>query len=114
MESPWVAGDYIFILTNDNEIACISRDDGRIHWVRALQRYEDPEDRDDPIIWTGPVLASDRLIVAGSNGEALAISPYTGNILGMVEMPDGVSVAPVIADGAVYFLADDAELVAYR
>ncbi|MGE4562108.1 MAG: PQQ-binding-like beta-propeller repeat protein, partial [Rhodospirillales bacterium] len=112
LESPWVAGDYIFILTNDNEIACISRDDGRIHWVRALQRYEDPEDRDDPIIWTGPVLASDRLIVAGSNGEALAISPYTGNILGVVEMPDGVSVPPVIADGAVYFLADDAELVA--
>jgi len=29
-------------------------------------------------------------------------------------MPDGVTVAPVVADGSVYFLADDAELVAYR
>lgn len=114
LESPWVAGDYIFLLTNDNEIICISRDDGRIHWVRVLPRFEDPEDQADPIIWTGPILASDRLIVAGSNGEALAISPYTGNILGVVEMPDGVSVAPVVADGSVYFLANDAELIAYR
>ena len=29
-------------------------------------------------------------------------------------MPDGVSVAPIIADGSIYFLSDDAELTAYR
>ena len=114
LESPWVVGDYIFVLTTDSELACISRDDGQIYWVRGLPRYEDPEDREDPIIWTGPLLAGDRLIVAGSNGEALAVSPYSGRILGVVKMPDGVTVAPVVADGSVYFLADDAELVAYR
>jgi hypothetical protein len=59
-------------------------------------------------------LASDRLIVAGSNEEALAVSPYSGRILGVVEMPDRITVAPVVADGSVYFLADDAQLVAYR
>ncbi|MFQ5765411.1 MAG: PQQ-binding-like beta-propeller repeat protein [Rhodospirillales bacterium] len=114
LESPWVAGDYIYVITNDAEIACINRDDGRIHWVRSLPRYEDPEDQEGPIIWTGPILASDRLIVAGSHGEAMAISPYTGRILGKVEMPDSVSVPPVVAGGSVYFLADDAELVVYR
>ncbi len=114
LESPWVAGDYVFALTNEAEVVCISRNDGRIRWVRGLPRYEDPEDREDPIIWTGPILASDRLIVAGSNGQALAISPYSGNVLGVVEMPDGVSVPPVVANGSVYFLADDAELVAYQ
>jgi len=114
IESPWVAGEYIYLLTTESEIACVSRRDGRIHWVRGLPRFEDPEDLEDPIVWTGPILASDRLIVAGSNGEALAVSPYSGRILGVVEMPDGVTVAPVVADGSVYFLADDAELVAYR
>jgi outer membrane protein assembly factor BamB len=44
----------------------------------------------------------------------MAISPYTGRILGVQEMPDRVTVAPVVADGSVYFLADDAKLVAYR
>jgi len=114
IESPWVAGNYIFLLTTDSEISAISRETGLIHWVRGLPRFEDPEDLEDPIIWTGPILASDRLIVAGSNEEALAISPYSGRILGVVEMPDAVTVAPVVAGGSVYFLADGAELVAYR
>lgn len=114
IESPWVAGDYIFVLTTEAELAALSRKDGRIHWVRGLPRFEDPEDKEDPIVWTGPVLASDRLIVAGSNEEALAISPYSGRILGIQQMPDRVTVAPVVANGSVYFLADDANLVAYR
>ena len=114
IESPWVAGNYLYLLTTQSEVVAISRTDGKVHWVRGLPRHEDPEDLEDPIIWSGPVLASDRLIVAGSNQEALAISPYTGRILGVVEMPDSVTIAPIAANGSVYFLADDAKLVAYR
>lgn len=112
--NPWVAGDYIFMLTTEDEIVSLSRNDGRIFWVRGLPRFEDPEDREDPIIWSGPVLASDRLIVTGSHGEAWAISPYSGELLGRIELPDAISVPPVIADGAIYFLADNADIVAYR
>ncbi|NQW00234.1 MAG: PQQ-binding-like beta-propeller repeat protein [Rhodospirillales bacterium] len=114
LESPWVAGDYIFALTNDAEVICLSRNDGRVYWVQGLPRFENPEDLADPITWTGPILASDRLIVAGSNGEALAVSPYSGKVLGVVKMPDRVSVPPIVANGSVFFLADDARLVAYR
>lgn len=113
-QSPWVAGDYLFVLTNDAELACLGRRDGRVHWVLALRRWEDEEDNEGPIVWTGPILASDRLIVTGSHGEAVAVSPYSGEILGAVEMPDAVSVPPVVADGTVFFLTDDADLVAYR
>ncbi len=114
LNSPWVAGSYVFLLTNDNELICIGRNSGRIHWVASLPRFEDEEDRTDPIVWAGPVLASDRLIVAGTSGEALAVSPYSGQILGRVELQDPVSIPPVIAGGTVYFLTDDADIVAYR
>jgi len=112
--SPWVAGDYIYMMTNDAEIVCLSREDGRVYWVRSLPQFEDPEDKEDLIIWNGPVLASDRLLITGSQGEAWAISPYTGDVLGSIELPDGVSVPPIIADGSVYFLADNAVIVAYK
>lgn len=114
VESPWVAGDYIFILTNDAEAAAINRDTGRVHWVRTLPRYEDPKDQEKPIVWTGPVLASDRLIIAGSHGRAWALSPYSGRFIGEVKLPDGISVPPIVADGKVIFLADDAKLVVYQ
>ncbi len=114
LESPWVAGDYIFAITNNAELVCLSRDDGRIQWVTGLPAFGDEEDREDPIVWTGPILASDRLIVAGNHGEALAVSPYSGQVLGRLDMPDAVTVPPVVADGTIYFLSDDAELTAYR
>lgn len=113
-ESPWIAGDYIYTITNDNELICVSREDGKVLWVTGLPRFEDPEDKEGAIIWTGPILVSDRLIVAGSNEEALAISPYSGRLLGTVELPDGASVPPIVANGSVIFLANDAELVVYR
>ena len=114
IESPWVAGDFIFFLTNNSEMVAMTRQTGRIHWIRPLPQWEDLEDQTGRIIWTGPVLASDRLIVAGSSGEALSISPYSGTILGRVGMPDGVTIGPVAADNTLYFLSDDADLVAYR
>ncbi|MCB2100210.1 MAG: PQQ-binding-like beta-propeller repeat protein [Rhodobacterales bacterium] len=113
-ESPWVAGRYVFTLTSSAELVCLDRDTGRVYWVSTLPQYEDEENREDPIVWAGPILASDRLIVSGSNGQAWAVSPYTGNPLGRIEMPDPVDVPPVIAGGTLYFLTDGADLVAYR
>ena len=114
LASPWVAGDYIFLLTNDAEVAAISRDDGSVYWVQALPRFEDPIEKDNPIVWTGPILASDRLIITGSHGEVYSVSPYSGDIMGKVEMPAGISVPPIVAAGSIYFLANNATLVAYR
>lgn len=113
-QSMWVAGDYLFTLTGDEELAALERETGRVVWVTSLPRWQDPEARDGAIIWTGPLLVSDRLIVASSDGVAVAISPYSGKILGSEEMPDGVSVPPIVAGETVYFLADDATLAAYR
>ena len=60
IESPWVAGDFVFVLTNDGALTALSRTKGEIYWVTELPLWEDPEDREGRIIWTGPLLASDR------------------------------------------------------
>ena len=114
IEMPWVAGDFVYVVTTDAQVVCVTRRDGRIRWVRQLPRFEDPEDLEDPIQWVGPVLAGDRLITAGSNGKAMAISPYTGEILGEIELSGAPAVTPVVADNTLYFLIDDATLVALR
>ena len=110
----WVAGDFLYTLTGNEELAAIERSTGRIIWVKALPRWTNPENFEGPIVWTGPLLVSDRLIVASSHGIAVAISPYSGQILGSENMPDGVSVPPIVAGNMVYFLADDATLAAYQ
>ena len=114
IQRPWAAGAYVYVLTNNGEVACLERATGRVRWIRALPRYEDEEDEEGKVVWSGPVLAGDRLIVAGSHGEAWTMSPYTGDGLGRLEMPEGIPIEPVVADETIYFLTNDAELIAYR
>jgi outer membrane protein assembly factor BamB len=113
-ESPWVAGDWLFLVSSAEELVCISRNDGRARWVTPLPRFRDEERRRDPIQWTGPILIGDRLVVASSRGQAIAVSPYTGEIIGRQGLPDGVRVSPVAADGTLLLLSDNATLVALR
>jgi outer membrane protein assembly factor BamB len=112
--TPWVAGDYIYVLSNDNELICLTRNDGKIRWVRQLPNYQNEKKKKDPMNWAGPVLGSDRLIVLSSAGDAISVSPYTGEPLGREEMSAGGYLEPVIADNSLYLLTDDATLSAYR
>lgn len=112
--TPWAAGGYLYLITSDNVLICMARDTGRVVWGRTLVRYEDEKKRRDWVSWSGPVLAGDRLVVAGSNRQVLSISPYTGDLLGQVSVPDGVEIAPFIARGILYILTRDAELIAWR
>jgi len=111
---PWVAGDYVYVLSTENELVCLTRNDGKVRWVQRLPSYQDEKAREDPIRWVGPVLGGDRLIMLSSDGWALSVSPYTGQPLGREEMPAGAFVDPVIANNTLFVLTDTAELSAYR
>jgi len=113
--TPWVAGDYIYALTDRNEVVAIVRQGGLVRWVSPLERLRDPDDPESTrIFWAGPVLAGDRLILAGSTGEAITLSPYTGEILGRLRLPGPVSLPPIAAGGTLYLLTNGGELLAYR
>lgn len=115
-ETPWVAGDWVFLISAEQQLAALNAQDGRIAWVTDLPRWENEEKFKDPIHWVGPVLAGDRLIVASSGGdrEAYAVSPYSGKILGRQSLPGNASLAPIVVAGTVFQITDDASLVALR
>ena len=111
---PWVAGDFIYLVTSEAELLCLWRRDGRIRWVLPLQRFEDPDSGTGPIQWNGPVLAGDRLVLVSSHGTVLAVSPYSGEVLRALALPDGAYAPPIVADRSLYVLTSAAELVAIR
>jgi outer membrane protein assembly factor BamB len=113
-QMPWVAGDFIFVLTNESEVVCLSRQDGRIKWITALPQFEDPVDKEDRIYWTGPVLVQDRLLVTGSSGLAVSVSPYDGKVIGKQTLTDSSHLPPVVANETIYILSDDARLSAFK
>jgi outer membrane protein assembly factor BamB len=114
IQTPWAAGDYVYVLDSSDRVICLTRKEGRIRWIHQLPQWEDPDNKSDPLIWAGPVLVSNKLIVTSSNGYAEAISPYDGRLTGRVEIPGGTTIAPIVANGILYLYTADAELVALR
>jgi outer membrane protein assembly factor BamB len=113
-DSLWAAGSWLFVVSLDQKIAAVARDDGRVAWATELPRWGNPEKEKDPITWFGPLLVGDRLVVAGTNHEALSVSPYTGEILGRQELSGAASMGPVVVDGTVFVVSDDGRLLALR
>ncbi|MBV8589745.1 MAG: PQQ-binding-like beta-propeller repeat protein [Acetobacteraceae bacterium] len=113
-DSPWIAGDWMFVLSTQQQIAAVSRSDGRAAWVTDLPRWKDEKKREGPIFWFGPLLVGERLVVAGTNREALAVSPYTGAILGRQKLDGAGSLGPVVANGTVLIITDEGTLLALR
>lgn len=111
---PWVAGGYVFVLSEANELIALSRDNGAIQWVTALGSWREESSKKGAIRWSGPVLAGGRLIAVGNHGKLVEVKPDTGEITGETALERPVTMPPVVADDTLYLLGDDGTLMAYR
>lgn len=114
ISTPTIAGEWVFTLTDDARLLAIQRNTGRIRWMTQLDQWRDVEDREGPIFWTGPVLASNRLWIASSRGVVRSVDVMTGEAVDFTELDDGVSLPPVVADNTLYILDDSGRLTAWR
>jgi outer membrane protein assembly factor BamB len=112
--TPVVSGEWVFVLTSEAKLLCVQRTSGKIRWISKLPRYRDEEDKKGVITWRGPVLVNGRLIVANSQGEIWSVSAGEGSASLLTDIKQSVSVAPVVANGALYILDDSGRLTAFR
>lgn len=113
-QTPWVSGNSVFLVTNDAQLVALRRNDGSVRWVQQLERYADPEDRTDPIVWSGPVLAGGRLVLTNNRGHLVFASPEDGTVQASQSLPGPVTIQPVVADGTLLLLTDAGQLLALR
>ena len=114
ISTPWVAGDWLFAVNDRAQLVAIARATGKIKWINQLPRYRDMKDKKGPISYVGPVLAGDRLILAGSNGALINVNPTDGSFQSQTSVGGGVSFQPVVANNTLYLLTDGGRLIAYR
>lgn len=110
LNAPWIADDFMYVLTNRNELVAIFRADGRIKWIKQLPNFRHAKKKKDPYSWLGPVMAGGQLIVAEPQGSMLIISPKDGKDIKKLEIPENITVTPIVAGGRMYILTKDAKL----
>lgn len=110
----WVAGDSAYVVTTEPRVLRLDGATGKTLWSRALDGWDDPEDREGPISWAGPVLAGDRVYVTSTDGRMLSFDGATGEPGPVAEIPGGSVTGPVAAGGRIFVLTDGGRLLAFR
>src|SRR5688500_11324456 len=114
ISTPWVAGDWVFVVTDDAKLLAVARSTGRVRWINQLPRFEREKSRRGQITYLGPVLAGGRLILVGSNGALMNFDPATGNFQSQTALGVQVALAPVVANSTLYILDNEGRLHAFR
>jgi outer membrane protein assembly factor BamB len=114
IRTPAIGDNVLFAITTSNDMVCLTKDLGKILWMVPLPKYKNPEKKKDHITWAGPVLAGNRLLITGTNGQLLSLSPETGKTLDTFETGHTILLSPVVANGIVYILQDGGSLIAVQ
>lgn len=112
-QGPVIGGDYVFVVGTGGKIACLNKIDGKIAWTRDLPEFKDGN-RENRIVWTGPLLTDGRLVIASSEGDVIALSPQNGETLTDMKVGQGVYIEPIAAAGKIFVLTDQATLIAIK
>jgi outer membrane protein assembly factor BamB len=118
--SPWPAGDVVYAVDTSGNVICAARDSGQLYWMTDLntpppakKKGKKPPKR-PRTVWSGPLLASDRLVIASDRGELVALDPKTGAVQKRLKIGDDTLLSPIAADGMIYIATQKADLIAIR
>jgi outer membrane protein assembly factor BamB len=114
ISTPVVAGEWVFTLTSDARLLAIARATGRVRWLTQLDEYKNQKKKTNPIFWTGPVLANNKLWIANSLGGVYSVDVTTGQPTLFTDLKSPVSEPPIVADKTLYILSDDGRINAFR
>ena len=124
--SPWPAGDVVYVVATNGQVICVARESGQIYWITDLSvgrgkakaldwiRSSSKKKRVIKPIWSSPLLASNRLILASNTGELVALNAKTGAVEKSISLGGPVLLAPIAVNGTIYVATDEAQLIALR
>ncbi|HET6969751.1 MAG TPA: PQQ-binding-like beta-propeller repeat protein, partial [Phenylobacterium sp.] len=122
--TPLPAADVVYAVSKDGQVICASRENGQIYWIKNLNEgfktkkvggvFGIGGQKMNRPIWSGPLLARDRLLIVGQTGQLVALNAKTGEVIKRLEIKGGSIIAPIAMGDTVYVVTQDADLVAIR
>jgi len=114
ISTPWIAGEWLFVVTDDARLVCLARSTGKARWIAQLPRFRNEKKKSGGITWFGPVLAGNRLILTNSQGEITSVSPTDGAVGATMNNGQPFALPPIVANQTLYTLDSQGNVTAWR
>ena len=114
ISKPWIAGEWVFVVSDDANLLSVNRANGKIRWITQLPAFRNEKKKAGPIRYRGPVLAGGRLILASSEGTLVNVDPANGGFQSQTNIRASVNLSPVVANQTLYILDENGRLHAFR
>lgn len=108
-------GDWLYVVTLDQQVACIDRLSGHVRWIVQLRRFRKIKESKDIVTWFGPIMAGGQLVCLSTLPEngMVRIDPKTGAIISIDAMEVVSFVPPIVVDNQMLIVTNDGNLISY-
>ncbi len=115
LSTPWIAGEWIFLVTDDARLVALARSSGKARWIAQLQRFHKEKKKTGAITWVRPVLGGQSaLILTNSEGQIVYAIRGNDSIQATIDGKTPFALPPIVANGTLYVLDQRGAIAAYR
>ena len=109
-QTPVIAGDIIFVISSQAKLYALSKSSGKLYWQSDLQPYENKDDTSKRLVWYGPLLIDNQLVLSNSLGKLAIFDPMTGRFQKDIQLSDRISQGPIYVNETFYFVGNSGKL----
>lgn len=111
LRTPALCGDFLFVITTNDDLVCILKSTGQIRWAASLPRKRESE---EVITWAGPIVVNDQLVLVSTNEQMAFINVQDGTIDKTEKLESACQLSPIAAEKTIFTLTDSGVLQAWR
>jgi outer membrane protein assembly factor BamB len=110
----WLSGNALFLITDQQSLKRLDRKNGSEVWSVSLPIYKNAKRETGKFVHFSPVLAGNRIYVAGTDGLIRVFDPTTGSLINSISIKGKAASQVAVANEYMYVLSGSGKLIAFQ
>ena len=94
------------MLDTSGKLICLEKKTGKLTWAVQLKMKKKKKE----VVWYGPLLSTNKLILVSSDGLVLSLSPFTGKTLSKINFDENFLNNPIQVEKNIYLISKQGTL----
>lgn len=114
MQNMLLVGQYLFVISNQNILYAVNKDNGEIMWSIDVRTYISDDDDKKQIYAAAPLMLNGQIFLAFSNGKILKINAQEGVVSARTDLGVDISNGLIAVSEHVLAVSDKADVIVFK